>query len=802
MEIMDYRSDTIFLNNLAKAFNVWYDIPDDVNDKLAWDDYNKIFYISGRVLSIAGNPLADLNSSWITSYLKYPAEVASRNWYKDSTLKTARKITDLISDSRKDFDSLLEKLNARTFPEKEIGALTGMLDLLDRTLMTFDKGVQCILGGTQDNEKKQALADADTCLLKEMRGQIEKLSKAVMCNYGPKIIFCSTYGSKEVSEYEHLALTNTSESYFNLFMKSNVKSNDFLIRTGVFLEEFTGQDFDLVIDCLQKEELINLENLPTLIRFMKELSESHPFSSSSFLRNLNEKLEEKCQRFAIKSMDVLISDDKYDDVKLFFIENNSEIKEKIIDEIILKCKIYRQAFESGDYSRVSLKEIIKSTLIYARFDYYRKSPIHGLLADLINKHKEQFFSLCDFDIFDDKQFQNLNRLAKAYSMDLRFDKFFVEEFKKILVDYRENSEKIDSTQLKKFLVNYFSSNAPNAIPHDLLELINEIRIKEITNYVNANKEQILAGKFGAEARSQPWTRKFTVDTIIPKSSSQPSTVRYDKETKQIILVDGEIGKGTFKVVKKYLLLNEQELQAIGKQELDPKRSDLTEMSEKEIKILALLKGKSHVLQFHRAKRYTSQKKKAEVQSIITEYCNMGELKDLLRKKLTDKLRLQIACGIVKGLLNLHGIGVIHRDLKPENIFLKQGSKILGEYEIYAVVADFGLSCFAENDEDIETFAGNKQYMAPEVLSGQPASYSSDAWGVGMMFSQLFFGKAPVSSSLNALVKSFDTLNTMPEPANKQSLEYVVWKLLRKNPKERMALAQALDILEDKLTKIS
>jgi serine/threonine protein kinase len=71
-------------------------------------------------------------------------------------------------------------------------------------------------------------------------------------------------------------------------------------------------------------------------------------------------------------------------------------------------------------------------------------------------------------------------------------------------------------------------------------------------------------------------------------------------------------------------------------------------------------------------------------SLITEYCNGGDLEQLIakKKKLPEYLALSILEDIIKGYGHLITNNIIHRDIKPANIFLSNGR---------AKIADFGFA---------------------------------------------------------------------------------------------------------------
>ncbi|KAK2628448.1 hypothetical protein QTJ16_001551 [Diplocarpon rosae] len=116
-------------------------------------------------------------------------------------------------------------------------------------------------------------------------------------------------------------------------------------------------------------------------------------------------------------------------------------------------------------------------------------------------------------------------------------------------------------------------------------------------------------------------------------------------------------------------------------------------------------------------------------SIAMEFCEGGSLDSIYRevKKLGgrtgEKVLGKIAEGVLNGLTYLHGKKIIHRDIKPSNILLCRNGQVK--------LCDFGVSGEFGTKGDANTFIGTSYYMAPERITGQSYTITSDVWSTGV-----------------------------------------------------------------------
>jgi len=111
--------------------------------------------------------------------------------------------------------------------------------------------------------------------------------------------------------------------------------------------------------------------------------------------------------------------------------------------------------------------------------------------------------------------------------------------------------------------------------------------------------------------------------------------------------------------------------------------------------------------------------------------------DLLRyasnqpgNRLTEKAAMAWTQQLLKGLRDLHCLGILHRDVKPDNL--------LCTHDGILKIADFGWC--ADTRHAPSTLAGTFQYMAPEILGAQGVQTEAvDVWSSGVTMLQLLTG---------------------------------------------------------------
>ncbi|KAI8065699.1 kinase-like domain-containing protein [Gongronella butleri] len=146
--------------------------------------------------------------------------------------------------------------------------------------------------------------------------------------------------------------------------------------------------------------------------------------------------------------------------------------------------------------------------------------------------------------------------------------------------------------------------------------------------------------------------------------------------------------------------------------------------------------------------------------------------------------------ILLGLQELHRLGILYRDLKPENILLAADGHL--------ILTDFGLSKqfdmppasarppFDMSEQRTSTFCGTAEYIAPEVLRGEPYTIAVDFWSLGTILYEMLVGITPFWAETHGEMYQrvlHDELE-FPEDMDAVTSDFITC-LLQRNPLARL-----------------
>ena len=154
--------------------------------------------------------------------------------------------------------------------------------------------------------------------------------------------------------------------------------------------------------------------------------------------------------------------------------------------------------------------------------------------------------------------------------------------------------------------------------------------------------------------------------------------------------------------------------------------------------------------------------------------------------------LDLVGQILRTLEAVHAHGVIHADVKSDNILVERTTD--GEA---ITLIDFGL---ARIDDEWQggMVSGTPEYMAPELVRGEPPTIASDLYGAGVILYELLTGRVPFEgrSTDEVLTRQLEDEAVppslrRPEHEIPAALDQIVRRALAKDPRARFASAGEL-----------
>ena len=168
--------------------------------------------------------------------------------------------------------------------------------------------------------------------------------------------------------------------------------------------------------------------------------------------------------------------------------------------------------------------------------------------------------------------------------------------------------------------------------------------------------------------------------------------------------------------------------------------------------------------------------------LILEYAPGGELyKELMsspNKRFSEEKSSKYIFQMCDALEYIHKKHVIHRDIKPENILNSLG---------VIKLADFGWSIHAPSHLR-KTFCGTLDYLPPEMLENHKHDDNVDLWCLGILIFEFCAGHPPFESDCQKeTIRKIKDLKVNFPFFFSWEVKDLIFKLLKKNPKERISL---------------
>jgi len=162
---------------------------------------------------------------------------------------------------------------------------------------------------------------------------------------------------------------------------------------------------------------------------------------------------------------------------------------------------------------------------------------------------------------------------------------------------------------------------------------------------------------------------------------------------------------------------------------------------------------------------------------------------LTNRKLSDECMKNMVLDLAHGLHTLHQNNVVHRDIKLENVLFD------GEH---FAIADFDAALTGEHDKRVK---GSPNRHSPEKIlaskSGKltnDVERTSDIWGLALVWYEFhYFRGVPWENMKDRKEQQETILSWEPvEPSDKESIHYLIWEMLNRDPLKRPTSLQILE----------
>ena len=191
-----------------------------------------------------------------------------------------------------------------------------------------------------------------------------------------------------------------------------------------------------------------------------------------------------------------------------------------------------------------------------------------------------------------------------------------------------------------------------------------------------------------------------------------------------------VGSGTFGTVYRGVYRGQDVAVKVLKNQGEWARSaECMEAFQREVRVLERLHHPCVV-------RFVGGIHRAGDLAIVTEFCPLGSLSDLLKQQqgvLAPGCALRLKCVLdcADGMAYLHHHRIVHRDLKPKNLLVVSLDPAA---PVVCKISDFGsVKVLADSrSQDLSSGVGSVRWMAPEVILHAPYGMPADVYSFAIV----------------------------------------------------------------------